>query len=164
MKGNVQDIVVIGALIFATSIAAMFGYLVLSEFYDDPNISANPVAKQVQGQAMDTLVIFGNALVFLTIGFGIASGISAFYTDSHPIFFIFSILMFCVLMIPLVVFSDVFTAIASQGAMLPIANEFTLMVTLMQQFPTIGVILLAVILLGLYAKWNDLRNTGGGMA
>ena len=161
MKGNVEDIVIVGVIIFALAISTMLGYLVLNEFYGAPPIAGDPVASGVVSQGLSSLVVFGNAFIFLTIGFGIAAGISAFYTETHPVFFIFSVMMFSILMLIIGVLSEVFVEFSTTGVMLPVANQFTLMVALMVDFPIIAVLLAAIIFLGLYAKRSDLQGQRG---
>ncbi len=127
----------------------------------NPTIQGTAAAETVALQGMGALVVFGNAFIFVIIGFGIAAGISAFYTDSHPIFFIFSVLMFSILMIVIGTLSDVFVEFASTGTMLPVAAEFTLMVATIVDYPYIAVLLAAIIMLALYTKRSDLQSQRG---
>lgn len=160
MRGNVEDIVIIAVIMFALVVASMLGYLVLDAFYNAPQIAAEPLAAGTANQGLLAIVIFSNSFIFLAIGFGIAAGISAYYTESHPIFFIFSVLMFSVLMIVIGTLRDVFVEFAGTGVMLPVATHFTLAVAMMVDFPIIAVLLAAIIFLGLYAKRGDLQQRG----
>lgn len=163
MKGNIQDIPVIAVILFATGICVMFLYLILSSFLSDPVFSGNAAAAATLTTGMSSLVILGNSFIFLFVGFGIASVIASFYTETHPIFFIFSIFTFAICVIVVAIFSDVFVEMASSGVLLPVAAEFTIMVDTMTNLKTLAIGLGVVILVALYAKRNDIQ-IGGGQA
>lgn len=160
---SLQDIPVIVAVLLATSLALMTTYLWLDEFYDLPVMADNPVTSDVGDTGLATLVILGNLFIFIFFGFGIASIISSFYTESHPVFFVFSIIVFAVCIMVISIFSDVFVEFASSGVMLPIAAEFVLMVDTMIQIPRLSVILGVIIIAALYSKRSDI-HVGGGQA
>lgn len=163
-KGSVEDILVIGAFIFAGAIATMFVYMILKAFSTDPNIVAALGTSNIFTEGMTALVIYGNSFLFVAIAFGLVAAISSFYTESHPVFFIFSLLSFSICMVVIAVLSDVFTALAQSSALLPIAAEFTAMVLLLTNYPIIAVIIAAVIFLALFTKRSDLSRGGGGQA
>lgn len=163
MKGNILDIPVIAVILFATGICVMFLYLIVDAFLSDPVFSSNVVAAATLNTGLDALVILGNSFIFLFVGFGIASVIASFYTETHPVFFVFSIFTFAICVIVVAIFSDVFVEMASSGVLLPVAAEFTLMVETMTNLKTLAIGLGVVILVALYAKRSDIQ-LGGGQA
>lgn len=163
MKGSLQDIAVIGFILFATSMVLMVLYVALNAFFASAPLQANAVTASLGTTGLNTMVIFGNMFVFLLFGFGLASVISSFYTDTHPVFFIFSIFIFAICVAVVGIFSDTFIEFASTGVLLPVAAEFVLMVDVMTNLPTLMTILGVLILVALYAKRGDL-NVGGGQA
>ena len=103
-----------------------------------------------------------NSLILIFIVFGIASAISAFFTETHPVFFIFSIVMLGVSVMVISLFADMFAEFASSGLLLPIAGEFVLMVETIANLKVLSVIMGVVIIIALFAKRGDLQLGGGG--
>ena len=163
MKGSLQDIPVIVAVLLATAVAVMTTYLWLGQFFAMDLLTDNPVTATVGTTGLSAMVILGNAFIFIFFGFGIAAIISSFYTETHPVFFVFSIIVFACCVMVVGIFSDVFVEFASTGVMLPVAAEFVLMVDTMINLPKLSVILGVIILVALYAKRTDLQ-IGGGQA
>lgn len=163
MRGNVQDIPIIVVILLATSIAVMFGYVILEEFFNTSQIQANPDAAAIEPKGLNAMIYLGNAFVFLFVGFGIAAVISAFYTQTHPVFFLFSIFIFAFCVMVTAIYSDVFVELASTGILMPVAAEMTLMVDTMIALPNLSIILGVAIIIALYAKRSDIQ-LGGGQA
>lgn len=161
MRGNVQDILVIAVFVFFAGIVLMIAYLFLANFGATAQIAADSTASEIVTEGMSSMKVLANSLLFLAIAFGIASIASAFFTQSHPVFLIFSLIMFAIVMIPITIFSEVFLAFASTSQLLPVAAEFTLLIKLMTDMPVIAVALGILIIIALYAKRNDLQNRGG---
>ena len=164
MKGNVEDLVIIVAFMLMFGMSVMIAYTVIDAWYDTDVVQGSTLLSENVESGMGSLQILGNSLIFITIMFGLASAIAAFFTETHPIFFVFSILVFSICMMVTVIFSDIFLQLAASSQLLPVANEFTLMIVTIQNYPIIGVLIGAVILLALYAKRDNISGAGGGMA
>lgn len=163
MKGNVMDLVLITAILMAAGLSIFLAYTFLSEFYAAPVISDNELAYSTWAYEQQALAIFANSFIAIFIIFGLASAIGAFFTETHPVFFIFSIVVLgvCVMIIGLL--SDVFIELASSGVLLPVAAEFVLMVDTMANLQTLALVMGVIITIALFAKRGDLR-LGGGQA
>jgi hypothetical protein len=160
MKGSVEDIVIIGVVIFVLAIAALISYTVLAAFGSMPVIAANPTALNTVVAGLSAIALLGNSVIFLTVAFGLAAVISAFYTDTHPVFFVFSLMSFSICIMVISIFSQIFIDIANNSAFLPIAGNFYQMIQVITNFPIIGVMLGALILIALYTKRNDIVRSG----
>ena len=164
MKGQVQDTILIVVILFATGVSLMIGYMLLNEIGQDPNLSAIDEIDEALTQGKASMVVFGNAFIFIIIAFGLASTISAFYTETHPVFFVFSLLLFAITFLVCWIFSEVFLELAGSGALLPVAAEFVTMIQVMQNMPIIVVLVCGLIIMALYFKRADFTNIGGGQA
>ena len=163
MKGDVKDLMFIAVICIALGIVAMVGYLILQAWGQAAPIVANPQTAATVVLGKEALALAGNSVLFLMIAFGLASIISAFYTDTHPVFFIFSVISFGITVMVVSIFSGVFIEIADSSQFLPVASQFYMMIETIRNFPVLAVMIGALIILALYVKRSDLR-LGGGMA
>lgn len=155
-----MDMAIVGIILLGASISLMFGWVLLEQFYSAPIISDNEILSANWEAQQVTLAIIANSFILIFISAGIASAIGAYYTETHPMFFIFSIISLAVCVMILALFSDIFVELASSGILLPVAAELVLMVETMANLKTLGLIMGAVIVLALFAKKGDL-GVGG---
>jgi hypothetical protein len=163
MKGSIMDMVFVCVIIGAFGLTSMIIYLLLSNIGADPNIAAIPEVQQPFAMGMQAIVILGNSALFITIIFGLVAVISAFYTESHPIFLIFSLIMFSICIMLISIFSGIFVDLANTAQLAPVASQFYDFLTLMVNFPIFAVMLGTLVIIALYIKRNDLGQIGGGM-
>lgn len=162
MKGSLQDMPLIAVILMVTAIGIFVSYITLDAFFSAAPIQAIEQATDIGDSGMASLVILGNSFLFIFIAFGIASVISSFYTDTHPVFFVFSILIFAICVMIVGIFSDTFVELASSQVLLPIAAEFVMLVDTMSNLMTLSIVLGAMIIIALYAKRDDLQRGQGG--
>lgn len=163
MKGSIMDMVFVCVIIGAFGLTSMIIYLLLSSIGADPNIAATPEVLQPFAMGMQAIVILGNSALFITIVFGLVAVISAFYTESHPIFLIFSLIMFSICIMLISIFSGIFVDLANTAQLAPVASQFYDFLTLMVNFPIFAVMLGTLVIIALYIKRSDLGQIGGGM-
>lgn len=165
MKGTVLDLILICVFVVVLGFAAMIGYVVLQGFQAAPPIAANPTAAAAVASGLSTLALIGNSALFVIMAFGILSIISAYYTETNGVFFIFSILTFSITIMLVSIFSGVFVDLAASSTLAPIASQFYMLIQVMQGFPTYALLVGALILVALYVKQNSPTGTlgpGGG--
>jgi len=158
-----MDMVFVCVIIGAFGLTSMIIYLLLSSIGADPNIAATPEVLQPFAMGMQAIVILGNSALFITIVFGLVAVISAFYTESHPIFLIFSLIMFSICIMLISIFSGIFVDLANTAQLAPVASQFYDFLTLMVNFPIFAVMLGTLVIIALYIKRSDLGQIGGGM-
>ena len=141
MKGSLQDMPLIAIILMTTALGIFVSYIIIDAFFGAAIVQEYPVAVAVGTEGVSSLVILGNSFLFIFMAFGIVSVISSFYTDTHPVFFVFSILIFSICVMIIGIFSDVFVELASSQVLLPVAAEFVLMVTTMTNLMTFSIIL-----------------------
>lgn len=163
MRGNVVDLVLVAVILVTAALAIFLAYIFLDQFYAADVISDNPVVTAQWETQQDTLAILANSFIIIFICFGIASAIGAFFTETHPVFFIFSVFLLGVCVMIVALFADVFVELASSGVLLPVASEFVLMVDTISNLQNLSIIMGAIIIIALFAKRGDLQ-LGGGQA
>jgi len=152
-KSNaILDGIVILIIIFVMGISVFYGYMALSEI--DTDIQADPdlhnESKEVTGDLltkypslMDNLFMF--AFVLLTI-FVI---ISVFLLDTHPIFFIVTVLLLMGLFTAGLLLANAFDDIATDDSVVAYSNQFPyiswLMGHLLEMFIAVGFIITVVL-------------------
>ena len=164
MRGTVEDIILIGAFVLILGFSVMVSHLYLdavenvTQFQENSNISTN-----IQ-QGKEAIVILGNSALFIVIMLGLASVVGAYYTETHPVFFVFSILLFGIGIFILTLFGDLFLTMAASDELILVANEFSVMIVTIQNLPVLGVLIGTLIILALYIKRDDIRASHGGNA
>lgn len=162
-RGNVLDLVLITVILMSAALAIFLANIFIDAFYANPVISSNVAAAATETQTVQSLSIFANSFIIIFIVFGLASAISAFFTETHPVFFVFSILLFGVCVLIVALLSDVFVELAASGVLLPVAANFVLMVDTIANLKTLSIIMGIVITVALFMKRGDIR-VGGGQA
>lgn len=161
MRGNVLDLILISVILIIAGTVIMLVYLISSEIYETEPFASNELIQNSWEVQEQTLSIFANSFIIIFICFGLASAISSFFTETHPVFFIFTILMLGISVLIIALLSDVFVELASSGLLLPVAAEFVLMVETIANLKIMSVIMGVVIIVALFAKRGDVRLGGG---
>jgi hypothetical protein len=152
MKGSVLDLPIIAIILLGGCLAVIVGFMVFS------NIEANwPEAAGVQSayvinKAVSTYTLFDQVFLMGAMGLCIFSIISAFYVNSHPVFFIFSMIGLGVVILINAVISNVFWEFVNSPAISTYANSFPFMVTLMKNLPLISGIVGILIAVATHGK------------
>lgn len=162
MKGSLQDMPLIAIILVMTALTIFVTYIMITAFFDAAPIQAVPEAAAMESYGISGLVILGNAFLYIFITFGIISAIASYYTETHPVFFVFSIIIFAICVMIVGIFSDLFTELASSQALLPMAAEFVIMTQTMTNLTNLSIILGCIIVMALYAKRSDLQLGRGG--
>lgn len=102
MKGNVQDLMVIPALLFGIAIAGPALWAASEDFMHQLGVNFDllgfTTASQIADQTAALYVTWDQAFLVLAVGLGLATIISSYFVDSHPIFFFVSCLIFLIAM------------------------------------------------------------------
>lgn len=110
-KSNIMDVMVIGVILVIIAI----GIMVINYAFDavEPDITSDFQERnktEAETILTDTHTsfpsIFDGAIVFLLIGLWLTSLISAFFLDSHPIFFVVSIVILIPILIAMVILNN----------------------------------------------------------
>ena len=148
-KGSVLDLFIIGIVIVAVAFSLIISLFIM-------NSVKTPLVAQGANESFFTQAVAGFSLldevaVFVFFGAMIASVVSAFFVQSHPVFFFISIILTAVLALLGGIFSSMFTSVAVTFTE---SNEFPLIVWCIQNLTMLLVIFAFVISAVLYSKIN----------
>ena len=154
-KGFLGDIVYIGIFMFVFAVMILVGYLMLT------NINTNfQASDDISTQAKTMLNtqetrytnVWDGIFAFIFIGLSIAAIISAFLIDTHPIFFILSLLFIAFFIIAFAILANAYYTLESADAFIGFAEDFVAMHYIMNHLAHYIVIEGFLISLALYAK------------
>lgn len=144
-RGSIEDVVFITILLFITALVFLFAFVINSAI----STGAAPAFENVSvGSSIGfTAVngIFDNTLnyVYLAVFFGLVISliITAFLTPTHPIFFIFAIIIFMALMIVSVVLSNIYSTITASSVFTSAVSHLPIMDYLMANLPLVAIVI-----------------------
>lgn len=108
-------------------------------------------------KAKESLMIFDYMMPFIVIGLFMFMVVSAFFLQSHPIFFILSLLSFTIVIIFIPIISNMFNEFATNSSISSTANLFPYSVTIMNNLPLIVAAFSTLVIIVLHMK-----KGGGG--
>lgn len=160
MRGSVFDMMTIAIFLLGFSLAAVIGYYIQTQWlvqYNALGIQTtvgNATNSAVTGAygVMDNMFIFVAVLLCLTT-LGLA-----FMVDSHPIFFIFSLIFLIVFTALTAVFSNIYYEIASATG---VGASFPGFQLLWQNFPFISILMSLLIVLVMHGKPTSVSGGSG---
>jgi len=156
-RGSLIDLLVVIIAIFTLAIATFIGYTLLDgmipRFQEQPDFNATKLT-DVQG----TYGVVDNMFLFIFIGIVAAVIVSSFVIDTHPIFFVFSIIMFAIIVLIAMVFKDAFIELSTAPGFSAANTAMSNMSLVWNNIHLILPAMAGIIILALYAKG---RKIGG---
>ncbi len=152
-KGSVFDIpfIIVFMFIFATTIIVSFtlinGYNDVMQTTDIPYDVSNYTQSGIT--AVGT---FDSGFVLLLGGLIISTILSAFFIQSHPAFFIVSLIALAIFIAIAVIFSNLYEEVETSAELSSSAANYPLISNIMSNLPIIVVAIGVGILIALYAK------------
>jgi hypothetical protein len=121
------------------------------DIQDEPEMSVE--AKQASQESLGNFeIIWDNNFLFLTILMWAASVVMAFFSDTHPIFMIFSILLLGFAFMTSMILSNAYQDLANSEDISDFAQEFPKMQWIMEHFLTVMIVMGTTTVLILYSK------------
>jgi len=156
-KGSIQDLIYAMVIIFAFAVMILIGFTISSklntEFQASDDITAE--GKASFNQINDLYPgVMDNSFLFLTVGLCIATLILAALVRIHPIFLVFFILAWAVLIFLSAICSNIYQTMAANPQLVAQAAQLTFVTHIMNWLPfIIGIFggILAIVMYKLYA-------------
>ena len=152
-KGAIEDVVLVSILLFVTSIVFIFAFYLnsviatnMSPAMENVTVGSSVGMTAVTGIFTGTINYVYLAAVMALV---ISLCITAFMTPTHPIFYLFSIIIFIALMIVSVIMSNVYDSVSGISELATAKATLTIVDYIMSNLPLISIaigVLLAVIL------------------
>ena len=158
-RGSLIDLIWIIVAIFILGVATFIGYTLLDgvvpHFGEQEGFNTTSMTN-VQG----TYGVVDNMFLFIFIGVIAAVIVSSFVIDTHPIFFVFSIILFAIIILITMVFKDAFVQMSTAPGFSAANAAMSNMSLVWNNIHLILPAMTGIILLALYAKG---KKIGGAM-
>jgi len=143
-RGSIEDSILIVILLFITALVFVFAYVINGAI----STAAIPAFENISAGSSVGFVavngIFDNTMnyIFLAVFFGLLISliITSFLTPTHPIFFIFAIIIFIALVLVSVVLSNAYEAITSSATFTSAVSHMPIMDYIMLHLPLIAIV------------------------
>jgi hypothetical protein len=145
----IMPIVVIGFILAVYVMGQVTGAL---QPQINPTNSSNTVVGGITAKAVTAQNTFGDLLVIVYFAIGIGAIVSAFFTDTSPVFFILSVLILVVEILVSVILHNVFFTFAQNSFIITYANQFPLLLTIFEYYPELTFVIALGVVVALYAK------------
>lgn len=154
-KGNILDIPILMIILMVVAVSVIITYKVLVAF--DESVQANDqmpqVAKDLSSQGVGWFDDFWNKAFFVIyIGLTLASVVSAFFVDTHPIFFFIFIILMVVFVFVAAMMSDVMIAIFGTAELTTISDNFGTIQNFFAFFPVYILVSCALIIVAMVVR------------
>lgn len=157
-KAFIGDVLMLMILLFVLAIVIMVAYLVLSNvntaFSGQSSIPAAGKAI-VSDATAEYINLWDGIFVFLLVGLSLAAGISAYFIDTHPLLFVFMLIILCAYVFVSAAIANAYYDIESASAFSSFALEFKMMHFVMSKLPYYVLMEGVVIMIALFAKTNQ---------
>jgi hypothetical protein len=160
MRGNISDMLFISVIFLAFCITTVLAFTIwnamtppLTEALAKVNGGTLAAGSALAiSQTTATLLMFDQLFAFMIIGTFIAIIISSFWLDSHPIFFVISLLTFIFTSVLFAILGNVYAEFAQTAGIQAAAAQYPLMYAFWGNVPTIALIFTVVLIIILYTK------------
>lgn len=154
MKGySLMDTPVLVAGLFMVAVCVFVGFLILTSF------TGTALDGEILQNAIIGYMIFDYMPIAITVAFAVGAFISAFYLETHPIFFPVFTIITVILVIFNAALANAFIEFADSPEIVNATTAFPLTVQFFQNLPFIMIVVALVIIIGMYAFKK--REQGG---
>ena len=154
-RAFIGDILTLMIVMFILAITILAGYLVLSNYTTQVQATTQmgTQAQTIVGNSTSRYTnLWDGLFMFLLIGLGLAAAISAYFVDTHPILFIFMLIVLAVYVVVAGAIANAYYDVEAASAMSEFALNFKMMHFVMNKLPYFVMIEGAVIFIALFAK------------
>lgn len=157
---SVLDIITIGVIVLIFSISLIIGSYVWGEITDTPVFKENVHANATINQVSNIMFSFNGLYPYILIGLFLMVLISAYYIETHPIFFVISIGFLAIGIFTSGILVETFNSFASKPTFGAVTNQYPLIVQTWQNMPVIMLVMGSILMVVMYAKYR--RDNMGG--
>jgi hypothetical protein len=164
-KGSVFDLFVIMVMSLGVIVTVLFVYMIVNAVATDSSVT------QTFGKTGTSTSYFDNGLTALrTFDYGIAlfifvAGLTsialATMVNSHPVFFFGSLIVMIILVMFTAILSNIFIDIVSVEMLASIRSNFPVSMMLIGIYPTIALVISAVVAIVQYSRTSSMGGFGG---
>lgn len=159
-KANIMDIPLAGILMFVAAIVFVIAFMTMSEISDGMNATgefSNESMSIIQHQVDIFPGIWDKGWLFVLVGVGIFTWISAFFIRSHPAFFIFGFFLIVIYTFIFGLMSNTYADVMANPVLASFANEFTLTKFVIGWYPIVMAVISMITAVLTYSKGGEPR-------
>jgi magnesium-transporting ATPase (P-type) len=105
-KGSVMDYLILVPIVFVMVITAIIGMIAYDQFHKATEDVLDPQAVEIMESAGAVLTGWDYILIIMIVGFLASTIVSAFFIQSHPIFFFASLFLLVVIIFTSIVYPN----------------------------------------------------------
>lgn len=151
-KGNIVDIIYISVFLFVFALVLVLSKSIMTDF-NDSNMFHSDTAKEVFSENYnDYDGLFNSIFLMVVIGMSIGIVVSAFFINTHPLFYFVAIFIFAISMMISAIFSNTFSEITSDSILSASISGLPFVSHILAYFPYFMLIISIMIAILLYAK------------
>ena len=152
MKGSVIELVMVFVILGVVMIATLLGLKLYNEFTAADVWSDTDAGQAAKGGAEGAILAVNYGMVFLVAGLLISMIVSAFFINSHPIFFVVSLILLIFVILVSGPITNAFMGFAQSDSLATEVDQLDVAVYVVGMIPYIAVIGGFLIMIALYAK------------
>lgn len=157
-RGSILDILILIVVVFGLSIILLIGSKISTEM--NKSLQQNPMmtnnSKTMLQESVDRFVpLFDGVFITVLVFLFLAIIIGAYYVDTHPAIFIFSIILMGIFVMLAGIFANVYDTAANSTELSVEAAKFTFIPAIMHNFVIVITIMGFVVLIVLYSKMRS---------
>ncbi len=151
-KAGIPDAIFYLVAMFTVAIISIVGFLIMSEI-DDNFQASNSISGQgktiISTLSGKYVGIMDNAFLIIFVGILIGTGVGVWFIKTHPALFWIMIPIFAFIIFLAAIYANVFYNFTQNEKILPIANQFTIIPFILQNYAYVitGIVILISILL-----------------
>ena len=158
MKGNVLDLIIVFVILGATMLMLVLGLRIYNEGFAD-KWPTTAVGNATRTGMLASLDVINYGMLFLAVGLVVSLAVSAFFIQTHPIFFIVSIIILLLVIVASAPISNAFMSMVTSDSLATEAASYDVATHVVGNIPLIAVVGGFLIIIALYAKPKE----GGGL-
>ena len=151
-KGVLFELITILVIFVMFVIGVMIAYKFVTDFNANNSFESGSLSQNITGLGINAIKGFDSLAVFLLIGLTIYVIVSAFFIQTHPVFFIIGILGLLVLLTLTGLMSNLINGISGQSEFSGYSSNFVIIPYIINHLPLFFAIIGVLVLIGVYAK------------
>ena len=152
MRGSVLDLIIVFVILGITMFGLVMGLKIYNAFVDSDAWPTTAVGNSTSTAALASLDVINYGMLFLAVGLVVTLIVSAFFIETHPIFFIVSIVLLLVVVVVSAPITNAFMEIATSDSLATESAQYDIATHVIGNIPLIAVVGGFLVIIALYAK------------
>jgi len=135
-KGNITDIPYVASMMFLLALTIIFGYILMININDkvQSNSAIPTIAKTANETTMEKFLLFDSVYLIIWAVSLLGTLISAYFIDSHPVFFVIFLILLIFILVALIPISNLMEEIFGDTHFTAAVNKFPIIMFYITHF------------------------------